>query len=721
MLRALSLVLLFALACGDDDTPADASLADASLDATADAPDAPREYEPEPFEPTGATRAYCPRDADAIEARITEALRSLTIEEKVALMHGARVGLTDGVWLVRGNERFGFPGLRMLDGPRGLSAMSGKTGTAFPVAMLRGATWDPELERRVGAAIAREHRSAGADVVLAPTINVLRHPRWGRAQETYSEDVHHLGAMGVAFIEGVQSEDLLASVKHYAANSIEDTRHEVDVQIDERTLREVYLPHFRRAVQDARVASVMSAYNSINGAWADQNEPLLRDILKGEWGFQGFVESDWIWGTHGSATSVRAGLDLEMPSRVAFRPLIGEVRSGALEERYLDDAVRRIVRAQLCYGLDERTPSEDPSARETEAHRALAREVARRGIVLLRNEEVDGVAALPLAAGASIALVGLGDVPNIGDDGSSSVRARHVVTALEGLSAVATVTDLGRSLEEDEHGALLAADAVVAVVGLVAEDEGEATIGAGDRATLAMPEAHVALVRALASLHERVIVIVEGGAAVLVEDFEAEVEAILWAGYPGQAGGHAIADVLFGAHAPSGRLPFSWPRREADLPPFDNTSAVVTYDFLHGYRHLDHHGAAARYPFGFGRSYATFAYANLRVTGTLDAGAMLEVEVDVTNEGETAAVETVQLYVSALGSAVPRAPRDLRAFAQVELAGGATETVRLRVEADELRYWDVGASAWVLEPIDYELAVGRDAADLRLRVTLSAP
>ncbi|MEZ4405280.1 MAG: glycoside hydrolase family 3 N-terminal domain-containing protein [Polyangiales bacterium] len=432
---------------------------DAGADVTAaDTADAGRGYVPEPFVATDATRAYCQgRDSAAVEARITEALGALAVDEKVAMLQGASLSLFDRSWRVRGSERLGLPGLRMLDGPRGVSGQVGVAMTAFPVAMMRGATWDPSLERRVGEAIADELRSVGGDVILAPTMNLLRHPRWGRAQETYSEDTHHLGAMALAFIEGAQSRGVLASAKHFAANSIEDTRHSVDVRLDERALREVYLPHFRRAVVEGRVASVMSAYNRVNGDWCDQSAHLLTDILRGEWGFAGFVESDWVLGTHGDVTSLRAGLDIEMPTGLHFRRLTAAVEGGDLDERALDRALRRVLRAQLCFGLDARDRGDDPSARLTAEHLSLAREVARRGVVLLQNRVVNGAPALPLVAATVRRVVVLGrvaDVENIGDRGSSSVRPGEVVTALEGIraraGAGATVTHLaGATLDAD--------------------------------------------------------------------------------------------------------------------------------------------------------------------------------------------------------------------------------------------------------------------------------
>ncbi|MBZ0117013.1 MAG: glycoside hydrolase family 3 C-terminal domain-containing protein, partial [Sandaracinaceae bacterium] len=482
--RVRAILLMLIAGCSSPAPSSDAGADAGAPDGGLDGGEMARAHVPAPFAPTPETIAYCRGDDVAIEARITELLARMTLSQKLAMMSGAP--FAEGVWPVGGDDALGIPGLHMLDGPRGLSAFSGKRGTAFPVAMLRGATWDPELERRVGRAMAREIRSAGADVLLAPTINLLRHPRWGRAQETYGEDVCHMGQMGVAFIDGVQSENVIASVKHYAANSIEDTRHTVDVELDERTLREIYLPHFRRAVVDARAGSVMSAYNSVNGSFCDLNRHLLTDILRDEWGFAGFVESDWFAGTHGDAESVLAGLDIEMPFTSRFRALPRAIREGRLTEHDIDRSVRRILRAQFCFGLDARERVlDDPSARETPEHLALALEVAQRGIVLLRNEG----GALPLDRSAIVEVAVLGrnaGAESIGDMGSSSVRPTDVVTALEGLrdraasgpSAVTIthVPDDGGALDAAGRAAVARAGAVVIVTGLRSEDEGEGEI-----------------------------------------------------------------------------------------------------------------------------------------------------------------------------------------------------------------------------------------------------
>jgi beta-glucosidase len=711
-----------------DGASVDAGPIDANLDAW-------RDYVPTPFTPTPSTIAYCQGHDDAmIEAQITELLARLTLDEKISMMHGAVAALVDGTWLVPGVPRLGIPGLHMLDGPRGVSLFTHLHSTAWPVGMMRGATWDPALEARVGAAMGVEHRSAGADVILAPTINLLRHPRWGRAQETYGEDSHLLGEMGLGFVQGVQSEHVLASVKHFAANSIENTRHTVNVTMDERTLREVYTPHFRRVIIDGHAGTVMSAYNQLNGLYCDEQAHLLTDLLRTEWGFAGLVESDWVFGTHADVASVRAGLNVEMPVAVRFRNLHDAVVNGTIDEHELDQRVREILRVELCFDLASvpRTPGtaiDDPTQRETPEHLALAREVARRGIVLLRNETPSGAAApaLPLdGAVHTIALLGRNaDVPNIGDHGSSDVTPSHVVTALEGLSARSGVTVhaiAGTTLDAAAMATLTASDVAVIVTGMQASDEGEAEIGAGDRDSLALPPGELALIHAVAAAHPRVVVVLEGGAAILTSSWESEVEAILFAFYPGEEGGHALADVLFGDVAPSGRLPFSIPAAESDLPPFDNTSATVHYEYLAGYRWLEAMHTAPSYPFGFGLSYTTFSYANLRsAAATIHPGDEVTLTVAVTNEGAVAATDVVQLYAAAVGSSVMRAPEDLRAFQAVALMPHETRDVTLTLRADDLRYWDEASSAWVLEPIDYELRVGAHAGDARLTTTLRAP
>ncbi|MBY0278345.1 glycoside hydrolase family 3 C-terminal domain-containing protein [Candidatus Binatia bacterium] len=659
---------------------------------------------------------WCRVDRQEVEARIDTLLPQMSLDEKVAQMHGS--GLESG-WATSANERLGIPSLQMLDGPRGVSQLSGHA-TAFPVGMARGATWDLALEEQVGEAMGVELRAKGGSVLLAPTINILRHPAWGRAQETYGEDAYHLGRMGVAFVRGAQRH-VIASVKHFAANSIENTRFGVNVTLDERTLREVYLPHFRSVVQEAHVGSVMTAYNKVNGRYCAENAHLVRDILKGEWGFDGFVESDWVLGTRSTVDSALAGLDIEMPSaRYYGAPLVAAVENGAVPEDDVDDAVRRIVRAKLCLALDSDPPVKAPDQLETPAHLALARQVEREAIVLLKNER----AALPLdrATVRTIAVTGpLADRANIGDTGSSAVNPTSVVTPLAGLLAnaggVAVQHVVGDVSTPENAGTLADADAAVVVVGLTTLDEGENIASAGDRKTLALHAEDEDLIRTVAAANPRTIVVLEGGSAITVESWIDRVAGLVMAWYPGQEGGHAIAEVLFGDVDPSGKLPLSVPRAESDLPEFVSDSArlEVTYGYDHGYRWLDHRGIEPRFPFGFGGSYTSFALANLAIAKpTLGPDDTLQVTVDVTNTGTRAGDEVVQLYVGYPGSAVARDVRTLRAFARVHLAAGETATVPLRVPVRDLAYWDVASGTWVVEPLRYDVNVGTSSRDLPL-------
>jgi beta-glucosidase len=639
----------------------------------------------------------------------------MTLEEKAAQMHGTGILPDEDFWPTPDNERLSIPGFRMTDGPRGVHA--GRS-TTFPVAMARGATWDPDLERRVGAAMGLEVAAKGGNVLLAPCINVLRHPRWGRAQETYGEDPHHLARMGVAFVQGAQ-QHVLASAKHFAANSMEDNRFHVDVTLEERTLREIYLPHFRAVVRQARVASVMSAYNSVNGAYCGENAALLTDILKGEWEFDGFVESDWILGTYHTVPSALAGLDIEMPAPQQYGPpLVAAVEAGDVGEEVLDEAVRRILRKKIEFGLFD-PPVVSPEVVESPEHRALAREVAEKGMVLLRNEG----AALPLDAAAlsTVAVVGhLADTVNLGDHGSSMVTPSAAVTPLAGiLDLVGGTVDVQHFpadlLAPADATAITLADAAIVVVGLTTDEEGENTPATGgDRETLALSPTHAALVADVAALNGRTIVVLQGGSAIAAPWID-QVRAVLMAWYPGMEGGHALAAVLFGQVSPSGRLPLTWPVDESQLPPFRNDADAVFYGYYHGYRLFDRDALEPLFPFGHGLTYTTFSYDAIHLdTDTLGPDDTLTVSVDVTNTGDRAGVEVVQLYVGTQGSAVDRPVRDLRAFARVALEPGASTTVTLQVPATDLAYWDTATGAWVVEPLTYTAIVGPSAGDLPL-------
>jgi beta-glucosidase len=616
-------------------------------------------------------------------------------------------------------ERLGFPGFRFSDGPRGVVV---DQATCFPVSMARGATWDPDLEERIGEAIGRELRAIGADLYGGVCVNVLRHPAWGRAQETYGEDPLHVGELGAALTRGVQRH-AMACVKHLACNSMEEARFQVDVTVDDEALHDVYLPHFRRVV-DEGVACVMSAYNAVNGEWAGESHHLLTEVLRDEWGFEGFVISDWIFGLRDAARSLRAGLDVEMPYRMRRADgLRAALDAGEVTWEEARRSVERVVATRLRFAAVLDRPAPPRSILASPEHRALAREAAARSVVLLRNEPVDGRPVLPLDAsspGAVLVVGDLADTVNLGDGGSSDVWAPSAVTVLEGLRAAlpdGAVLAVGSEVEAAVEAAS-GADVVVAVVGYTRLDEGEyigatgelahlfpgpddpelvaafeaevapaeaieapdhvrARTGAadggfatgGDRASLRLRPEDVVLVQALAAAHPRVVVVVVAGSAVVMAEWDAGPAAVVQAWYPGMEGGHGLADVLVGRVDASGRLPFSVPVDEAHLPPFDATATAFTYDRWHGWWHLEREGHEPAYPFGFGLSYTTFALGPATVAA---ADGTVRVTATVRNTGARTGSDVVGLYARAPGDR----PR-LVAFARVEVPPGGSAEAEL--------------------------------------------
>ena len=532
--------------------------------------------------------------------------------------------------------------------------------------------------------------------------------------------------MAAALTLGAQANNVMACAKHYALNSIEQTRDTVDVRIGERALREVYLPAFKRVV-DAGVASVMSAYNKVNGDYCAENRHLLREILKDEWGFEGFVVSDWFQTGQDGVKSIRAGLDLEMPMTAVYGPrLLAAVREGVVPAALVDDAVLRMLRRRIEYATRPDPMGYGPELVRSPAHVALAREAAEKGLVLLKND----AALLPLDARAlgSIAVVGpLANLPVIGDHGSSRVRPRHVVTVLQGLrdrlGEKRVRFDPGTPKEGDAPGAALArvkavagsAEAAVVVAGFDYPDEGEyiPTVvtsrrdWGGDRKHLGLKPEDQERILAVAAANPKTIVILVGGAAIAVEEWQQRVRAILMAFYPGEEGGAAVARILCGDVNPSGKLPFTVPKTLSDLPVFDNVSRTVEYGYYHGYMLVDRQGIEPRYAFGYGLSYTTFEYGRLVLDGkeTKTAG-VVHASVDVTNSGGRAGEEVVELYVGAPASKVDRPVRILRGFQKVALAPGETRRLTFSVKAADLAYYDASGKRWVVEPSDYVVYVG---------------
>jgi beta-glucosidase len=649
-------------------------------------------------------------------------------------------------------DRLGIPGFAFSDGPRGVVI---GPATCFPVSMARGATWDLELEERIGEAIGKELRAVGADLFGGVCVNVLRHPAWGRAQETYGEDPFHVGEFGAALVRGVQRH-AMACVKHFACNSMENARFKVDVTVDDVALHEVYLPQFRRIV-DEGVAVVMSAYNAVNGEWCGQDGALLTDVLRGEWGFEGFVISDWIFGLRDGPKSVRAGLDVEMPYRmVRAAGLTPALADGSLVWDDIDRSVIRTNATLLRFNHLLTGPRPDISVLACGEHRSLAREAAAKAVVLLRNEPVGDQPVLPLDAAAlrTVAVIGrLAHIRNIGDGGSSEVWAPDVVTPLQGLQAALPVVDVVADDGSDvlrAAGVAATADVALVVVGYTKADEGEfigddnssgplrdllpgaddpelaesftASVAAnpgleaspgvttdgplsfatgGDRSSLQLHPDDEQLILAVAQANPRVVVAVVAGSAVIMAAWAARVPAVVQSWYAGMEGGHGLADVLLGRHNAEGRLPFTVPERAADLPSFEPEAEAVTYDRWHGWWKFERDGLAPHFPFGFGLSYTRFGWGPFTLAGGTDP---IEVRGSVTNEGTRAGAEIVQVYAGPVHHEPDAPPRRLVGFARVELAPGETTDIALAVPRRRLfvrngltHQWDAPCGPYVLE------------------------
>ncbi|MCA9709666.1 MAG: glycoside hydrolase family 3 C-terminal domain-containing protein, partial [Myxococcales bacterium] len=692
-------------------------------------------------------RLLDPIDDAALDAAVEDQLVALTLEQKLEQLSGD-VGVARFTWqyavrLVAGrgaprvyaghDPKVSVPPLCFADGPRGVAVGLGRS--CFPVTIARGASWDRALEERIGEAMARELRAIGVNYSAAVCVNVLRHPGWGRAQETYGEDPFHLGELGVALTRGLQRHNVMACVKHFALNSIERSRFYVDVAVGERALREVYLPAFRAVVQQGGAASVMSAYNKVRGEYCGHSRWLLTEILRDEWGFAGFVSSDWMHGVRDGKAALLAGMDVEMPSRRCFGPeLRRAVEAGEVPMTAVDAAVRRVLRTRLRFGSAPDPEAYPASVVASPEHRALCREAAEGSAVLVRNR---GLLPLPPEL-RRLAVVGrLAAVPLTGDRGSSAVRSPYVITPLGGLRAALAARG-GRVVTPRAPGVEAAtaaareAEAAVVVVGLSHRDEGEYLVwdpdakaqarrvplfgGPGDRTWLGLSERDVALVRAVCRANPRTVVVVVGS-AVAPWGWLEQPAAVLYTFYAGMEGGRALARLLLGEVSPSGKLPFAIPADPADLPPFDPQAEHVEYGLWHGQTKLDVEGRPALLPLGHGLSYTTFGYEDLRVlTPALREGDPLRVEVRVENRGARAGAEVVQLYVGVPGSAVERPVKQLRGFDKIWLQPGESRRVRLQVPYEGLAYWDPARPGWRVETTGHEVMVGGSSeAAMRLR------
>ncbi len=652
----------------------------------------------------------------------------LSLDDKVALTAGADYWSTPEV-----------PGIRRItlnDGPHGLRVvddigiLGAKPATCFPPAVGLGSSWNPELQREVGAAIGREARALGVDVVLGPGVNIKRSPLGGRNFEYVSEDPLVAGAFGQALVEGIQSQGVGTSVKHFAANNQETDRMHVSAQVDERTLRELYFPAFERIVTRAAPTTVMCSYNRINGVYASENEWLLTRVLRGEWGFDGAVVSDWC-AVVDRVAALRAGLDLKMPTDSGNEAVLAAARSGELDTAVLDRVVERIAR------LAERADAgaQGPVAPDVDAHHELALRAARESAVLLKNEN----AALPLPETGStrIALIGeFARTPRYQGAGSSQVNPTRLDSALDALTGLLGERvsfcpgftfdgDAAQDAEllDEAHRHAAAADWVVLFLGLPDSVESEGF----DRTTISLPDNQLALLDAVATVTRRIVVVLSNGGLVETESWEGRARAVLEGWLLGQAGGRATAELLLGRANPSGKLTESIPVTLASTPSFLNfpggEGEVVYGERIYvGYRYYDTLGLPVSYPFGHGLSYTEFEYSDLAIEGT---GAGASVGFTITNTGTLAGAEIAQLYRSDRHSAVDRPSHELVGFQKVFLEPGESRSVTIELDSRAFAYWSAERASWVVDAGLFTLEVGSSSRDIRLagdvRLAASGP
>lgn len=653
-------------------------------------------------------------------------LRQMTLEEKAAICTG------ETAWTIKPIERLGVPSLFMSDGPHGLrrEAEPGAMGapslpaTCFPTASCLASTWDVDLVYALGQALGEECLALNVDVLLGPGVNMKRSPLCGRNFEYFSEDPFLAGELAVSFIQGVQSKGVGTSLKHFAANNQETERFRINAIVDERTLYEIYLPAFETAVKKGKPWTVMCAYNKLNGFYCSEHRELLIDILRKKWGFEGLVVSDW-GAVHDRVASLKAGVDLEMPGPKPHRTqaVIEAVRSGSLDEKVLDEAVRHIL--ELVFKAAE-TPKGGELA--VEEHHALARRIAGEGMVLLKNNGL-----LPLRGLKSLAVIGRSaKEPYFQGGGSSHVNPTRVDIPFDEIAKLAGDIHLtyaegypvGPEMDQRliEEAVVLAqeAEAAVLFIALPMYKESEGY----DRTDLKLTAQQEALIQAVTKVQPKTVVVLNNGSAVTMGDWLQDTAAILEAWMMGQAGGGAVADILFGVVNPSGKLSETFPLKLEDTPAYLNfpgSFGEVRYGegIYIGYRYYEAKQVPVQFPFGFGLSYTQFGYSNLRISpAQVTDRDIVTISVDITNLGKMTGKEIVQVYIHDRISKVPRPLKELKGFAKVELQPGETKTVTISLEPRAFAYYHPLYKEWVIESGEFDILVGASSSDIRLQGTV---
>ena len=677
-----------------------------------------------------------------LETRVDDLLSRLSLEEKIKLCHA------DSKFTTAAIPRLGLPRRWLSDGPHGVREdvgpdtwdVAGRTddfATAMPCGIALAATWNPEIAREEGEVIGREARKRNKDIMLGPGLNNMRSPLCGRNFEYFGEDPHLTGRMAVGYIQGVQSQGVASCAKHLAVNDQETDRSKINVEVDDRALREIHLPAFKDAVQEAKVWTVMGAYNKLRGTHCCESDLLLNQILKREWGFQGLVVSDWA-GVHDTRGAALGGLDLEMGTDKPYDEffLAGAFREGVKSGKFpmsvLDDKVRRNLRVMIGTGVLDPRPE---GALNTKEHQETARRVAEEAMVLLKN---DG-AFLPLDETKLTTVAVIGEnatrLQTYGGD-SSRVKAFYEISPLAGIlnriGPKVNVTysegyrkDGDSALADRAVAAAKAADVVIFVGGLN-HDIGYDSEG-GDKKGLEMPYGQVELIQKLAKVNPKTVVVLAGGSPMEMSAWLDQVPSVLLSWYSGMEGGNAIARVLFGDVNPSGKLPATFPKQLADSPAhsfgpsgFPGIDGTVTYHegIFVGYRWYDSKDIEPLFPFGYGLSYTTFEYSDLKLT---PQGGQVAIEFQLKNTGTREGAEVAQVYVQPGKAALPRPVRELKAFEKVALKPGETKTVSLTLDQDAFAYFDDKKSAWVAEQGDYQIVVGASSRDLKLKESFTLP
>ena len=655
-------------------------------------------------------------------------LKEMTVKEKIRMLQGHAMGVTVKNLFAKGRfynaeaypaggcKRLGIPPVMFTDGPRGI--VMGKC-TCFPVSMLRGASFDDELEYRIGKVFAKEASALDANLFAGVCINLLRNPMWGRAQETYGEDPYLLGRMGVALTKAMQENGIIACPKHYALNSIEDLRFSANAIADERTLHEVYLPHFKKCI-DAGAMSIMGAYNKVNGTYACENKTLLTDILHDKWNFDGFSLSDFFYGIYSAKRSLKAGMDMEMPYIFRYSILSYLLKKGEITEEDIDKSAVRILRALI--STLPKYKKQNKSVILSKEHTALAREAATKGMVLLKNNNK----TLPISDGKKIAVVGrYADKRNTGDHGSSNVFSPYAVTPYEGMKNRFGAENVSVYSGADCNEAIKAAkdsEYIVVCVGSDWLQEGEFLVNlgnakkkpkgsGGDRADLRIPEEDVTLIKALSNLGKKLIVNIMGGSAYVIKDWIDCTDAVVMSFYSGLEGGNALADIISGDVTPAGKLPFTIAENAEDYPAFLHIGAKdknIEYGYYHGYTLFDKKGIEAHFPFGFGLSYTQFELGCISFEKDNDK---IKVKVDVTNKGDVDGDEVIQIYVGSDNKEKDRPVKVLKGFRRVSVKKGETVTAEADVLLDDIKFYKPEDGSWELDSA-YTVYVGTDSKNV---------